>query len=276
MSDEKKPETDDAEGVMTIWEHLEELRSRVIKMMGAFLIGAIVAWVYHENILRILAQPFVEAWNSNAELKGVAALYYPAPASAFIAYVRLSALTGIVAALPIILWQIWSFVAPGLYSREKRFAIPFVVTSCLLFAGGGYFGWKIAFPAAFQFLLGFGGDVGSSFKVVPTVMVPDYIEFVMHMLLAFGIAAELPVLVFFLSVAGVVTHRHLIKFARYFVVIAFVISAIITPPDPMSQLLLAIPLCLLYVVSIGVAWLFSRKRVAAEDAAAAADQSSRA
>jgi sec-independent protein translocase protein TatC len=158
------------------------------------------------------------------------------------------------------LWQVWAFVAPGLYSREKRLALPFVVTSCGLFAAGGYFGWRVAFPVAFQFLLSFAGNIGSGLEVKPTVMVSEYIEFVTNMLLAFGLMAELPVLAFFLSVAGIITHRHLIKFFRYFIVVAFVVAAIVTPPDPVSQLLLAIPLILLYVVSIGVAFVFSRRR----------------
>lgn len=269
--DTKSASEEDTEGVMTIWEHLEELRSRLVKMMIAFLIGAIGAWTQKETLLKILAKPFTDAWlHGPKQLDGSAALNFASPAAAFIAYAQLSAIAGAVVALPFMLWQVWAFVAPGLYSREKRFAIPFVVSSCLLFAGGGYFGWKVAFPAAFQFLLGFGGDLGEGLKIQPTVMISEYLTFVTHMLLAFGVAAELPVLVFFLSVAGLVTHRHLIKFARYFIVVAFIVAAVITPPDPVSQLLLAIPLCLLYAVSIGVAWLFSRKRVKEEDAAAAA------
>ena len=269
-SEDAKSAPDETEGVMTIWEHLEELRSRLVKMMIAFLIGAIGAWTQKETLLKVLAKPFTDAWaQAPRELVGGAALNFPSPAAAFIAYAQLSAIAGIVVALPFMLWQVWAFVAPGLYSREKRFAIPFVVSSCLLFAGGGYFGWKVAFPAAFHFLLGFGGDIGGGLKIQPMVMISEYLTFVTHMLLAFGVAAELPVLVFFLSVAGIVPHRHLIKFARYFIVVAFIVAAVITPPDPVSQLLLAIPLCLLYGISIGVAWLFSRKRVKEEDAAAA-------
>ena len=146
-----------------------------------------------------------------------------------------------------------------MYSREKRLAIPFVVSSCGLFAAGGYFGWKVAFPVAFRYLLSFSGPLSPGLDVKPTVMVSDYIEFVTHMLIAFGVAFELPVLAFFLSIAGLVTYKQLIKFFRYFVVVAFIVSAVLTPPDPMSQLLLAIPLCGLYGVSIIVAWIFGRK-----------------
>jgi sec-independent protein translocase protein TatC len=243
-----------AEATMTFWEHLEELRSRLIKMILAFLVGAVVAWIYREKLLVWLTQPFVRAWNEGDF--GKAALHFPAPASLFIAYIKLALLGGFVLALPIMLYQLWAFIAPGLYSREKRFAIPFVASSCGLFAGGGYFGWKVAFPVAFQYLLGFGGPIaGTTLEVKPTVMIGDYIEFVMRMLMAFGVVFELPVLVFFLSAAKIINYKHMIRFSRYFVVIAFVVGAIITPPDPMSQFLLAVPLCLLYVVSIGIAYI---------------------
>jgi sec-independent protein translocase protein TatC len=255
---------DPEEHSMTFWEHLEELRKRLIRMALAFILGGIVAWIFREPLLMWLTKPYVDAWKAG-KLAGNAALHFPAPASLFIEYIKLAMLGGLVLALPIMLYQLWAFIAPGLYSREKRLAIPFVVSSCALFAGGGYFGWKVAFPVAFQYLLGFSGTVGG-LEVMPTVMVGEYIEFVSRMLIAFGVVFELPVLVFFLSVAGLVTHRHLIKFARYFVVIAFVIAAVITPPDIASQLLLAIPLCLLYVVSIGIAWIFSRPKKANEEA----------
>lgn len=236
---------------MTIWEHLEELRSRIVKMMLAFLLGAGLAWWKKEDLLRLLTEPYV--------IGGGKALYFPAPAALFIEYVRLSAIAGVIFALPIMLYQIWAFVAPGLYSREKRLAIPFVVSSCALFAAGGYFGWRFAFPVAFKFLLSFEGQLSPQMKVQDNVMVGEYLSFVTHLLLAFGLMAELPILAFFLSVAGIVTHKHLIKFFRYFIVLAFVVAAVLTPPDPISQLMLAIPLILLYVVSIGVAYVFSRR-----------------
>jgi len=269
--DPKKEETPDQKGSssedegMTIWEHLEELRSRLIKMIIAFVIGGVAAYSQKEALLKILARPFVDAWNTGSH-SGAAALNFPAPAALFLAYIRLSALAGFVVALPFMLWQVWAFIAPGLYSKEKRYAVPFVVTSCALFASGGYFGWRVAFPLAFRFLLGMGTQLGD-LEVKPTIMISEYIDFVTRMGLAFGLAAELPVLVFFLSVAGIVTPRQLIKFFRYFLVLDFVVAAIITPPDVMSQLLLAIPLALLYLLSIGVAFIFAKKRPPADPAA---------
>ncbi|MCA9598346.1 MAG: twin-arginine translocase subunit TatC [Myxococcales bacterium] len=251
---------DPEEHVMTFWEHLDELRSRLLRMLAAFAIGTAACWFFRERLLWVLTHPFITAWNEQ-KLGGHAALHFPAPASLFVAYVKLALLGGFVLSLPIMLYQLWAFIAPGLYSREKRLAIPFVVSSCGLFAAGGYFGWRVAFPIAFQYLLGFSGPVGpEGFEVTPTVMIGDYIEFVTRMLLAFGAVFELPVLVFFLSVAGLVTHRHLIKFARYFVVLAFLVGAVLTPPDVTSQFLLAVPLCVLYIVSIGISWLVDLRR----------------
>lgn len=245
---------------MSFWEHLEELRSRIVKSAAATAVGFAIGWIYREPLLDWLTRPFVIAWNS-AHLSQHATLHFPAPASLFFAYVKLAFLAGVVLALPVLFYQLWAFVAPGLYAREKRFALPFVFSSSSLFVVGGYFGWRVAFPIAFQYLLGLSGKLsGSSLTVMPTVMIDDYLDFVARMLLGFGLVFELPVLAFFLAVAGLVTHRHLIRFARYFIVIAFVVAAVVTPPDPVSQLLLAIPLCLLYGVSIVVAWIFAPKR----------------
>jgi sec-independent protein translocase protein TatC len=248
--------------MMTFWEHLGELRRRIVYAAVAFVVGGVVSWIYRETLLRLLTTPFLRAWN-DGQVVGTAALHFPAPQSLFVAYLKLAMLGGFVLALPVILYQIWAFIAPGLYPREKRLAIPFVVSSCGLFAAGAFFGWRVAFPVAFQYLLGFSGPVGGTEMVVqPTVMIGDYVEFVSRMLLAFGTVFELPVVVFFLSIAGLINHTHLIKFARYFVVIAFIVGAILTPPDPTSQFLLAVPLCALYFVSIGIAWLFGKKPVA--------------
>lgn len=256
MTDTIDPAPDE-EGTMTFWEHLEELRSRMIKMILAFAAGAAVAWVFKTQLLEWVATPFIEGWN---KANGKATLHFPHPAALFIAYIKLSVLGGFVLSLPILLYQTWAFIAPGLYAREKRFAIPFVVSSCGLFAAGGYFGWRVAFPMAFRYLLGFAElPPGGKFEIEPTVMIGEYIEFLTRMLVAFGAVFEIPVVVFFLSIIGVINHTHLIKFARYFVVIAFVLGAVITPPDPLSQLLLAGPLVVLYTFSIGIAYLFGKK-----------------
>jgi sec-independent protein translocase protein TatC len=240
---------------MSLLEHLEELRSRILKMLVAFVLGFGAAWAYKEDVLGRLARPLLEVWPE-------ATLHFDAPAALFVAYARLSALAGFALALPILLWQVWAFVAPGLLSSEKRYAAPFVLSSCGLFGGGAYFGLKLAIPLAFKYLIGLADPLGKrGVPLRPTIMIGEYLNFVIRMLVAFGLCAELPILVFFLSLAGLVTHRHLIKFFRYFLVIDVVVAAVVTPPDVMSQILLAVPLALLYVVSIGVAWVFSRAPV---------------
>lgn len=261
----KEPKAEDGE--MTIWEHLGELRSRMVKMILAFLVGGGVAWYYREKLLIIMATPYIRAWTEGGHADP-AKLHFSSPAAAFIAYIKVAAMGGVVLALPLILYQFWAFIAPGLYSREKKFAIPFVVSSYSLFGLGSWFGWRFAFPVAFKYLLSYAGNIGPM-EVDPTLMVDQYLEFVTHMLLAFGFAGELPILIFFLSVSGIVTFGQLWRFFRYFVVLSFVISAILTPPDPLSQLLLAVPLCTLYLASLGIAYVFGRGKDKDEDKAKA-------
>lgn len=247
-------------GTMSFWEHLEELRSRLIRALFAFIIGAAIAWWFKEELLLVLTRPFVDGWNTNGSGEKPS-LHFPAPASLFLAYVKLALLGGFVLSLPLILYQIWAFVAPGLYSREKRFAIPFVFSSCALFALGAFFGLRVAFPTAFEYLLSFSNtQADSPLALAPTVMIEDYLEFIIRALLAFGLVFEIPVIVFFLSFAGIIHHTQLIRFGRYFIVVAFVLGAVLTPPDPLSQLLLAGPLCLLYGLSIGIAWVIDKGR----------------
>ncbi len=260
------------EKTMTFWEHLEELRNRIIRAAIAFTLASTAAWVFRERLLLTITEPFIAAWRAGA-LPGDPSLHFATPAALFMTYVTLSLIGGLLLSLPFLLYQVWAFVAPGLYAREKRYALPFVLASSVLFATGGWFGYRFAFPQAFAFLLADSGAVaGSTFQVVPTVMIGDYITFVGQMLIAFGLVFELPVLAFFLSVAGIVTHRHLIRFFKHFVVVAFVLGAVLTPPDPASQLILALPLVGLYGVSIGVAWLFGRRGAVGADGASDARQ----
>jgi sec-independent protein translocase protein TatC len=242
---------------MSFWEHLEELRNRLVKMILSAMVGAGGAWLIREKILLWLVGPFRDAWK-DLKLTTPPQLNFPDPAGLFIAYLKLSLIGGIVFSLPLIFYQLWSFVAPGLYSREKRYAIPFMLSSTLLFVSGAYFGMTFAFPVAFRYLLSFAGTI-EGFEVNPVIMVDSYISFIAQMLLAFGAVFELPVVVFFLSVAGIVNYKQLIQFFRYFVIIAFLIAAVLTPPDLLSQFMLAVPLCLLYGFSIGIAYLFGKR-----------------
>ena len=253
-SDEQAALSEDAS--MSFWEHLQELRIRLIRMVLAFLVGAGVAWWFKEYLFVVLTEPYVRGWTTD----GVPpSLHFGDPAGLFVSYVKISMLGGFVLSLPIQLYQIWSFIAPGLYAKEKWLVVPFVFLSCLLFCTGAYFGWSMVFPNAFEFLLKFSEiPLNSTLDVQPTVMIDSYLSFITRALLAFVIVFEIPVVVLFLALMGVVDHTHLIKFFRYFIVIAFIFSAVITPPDPWSQLLLAGPLIGLYSHSIGIAWFVSR------------------
>ncbi len=243
---------------MTFWEHLDELRKRLVYALIAFFVGCLIAWEFHEKLLDVLARPFTMTWKARG-LPGEPMLNFDAPAAAFVSYFRISMIGGAALAAPFIFYQLWSFVAPGLYSREKRYVIPFVGLSTILFIGGGYFGWRVAFPISFDYLLGLAGSVGSQgLRVTPTVMMDKYVDFCTQMLLGFGLTFELPMLLLFLSIAGVINYLHLIKFGRYFILIAFIVAAIFTPPDVPDQLAMAIPLCLLYAISIGLVYLFGK------------------
>lgn len=249
---------------MTIWEHLAELRKRLIIIIVVLVVAAGLAWEIRETLLAFLVKPYVDAWHDNG-VPGNPMLHFQTPAAAFMAYFKLSLLGGAVIAAPLIFYQLWAFVAPGLYAKEKKFVIPFVVSSTLLFVGGGYFGWKLAFPLAFKYLLGLGGSLTQivlplevELSVTPTVMMGDYISFVTRMLLGFGLIFEIPLFIFFLSVAGIVNYLHLIRYGRWFVVAAFLVAAMLTPPDITSQTLMALPMIALYVLSILLAYLFGK------------------
>jgi sec-independent protein translocase protein TatC len=248
---------------MTIWDHLAELRKRVVIALLSLCVTTGVAWTFQGDLLAFFAKPYMDAWIDHG-LQGDP-FNFKTPAEGFLAMFQLSLLGGFALAAPIVFWQLWAFVAPGLYAREKRFVIPFVLSSTGLFLGGGYFGWKLVFPLAFKYLLSFGGSVetfwlfkDTPISVHPTVMISDYIQFVTRMLLGFGLVFEIPLLIFFLSLAGIVNYLQLIRFARWYIVGAFVVAAILTPPEATSQVMMAVPMILLYGLSIGLAYFFGK------------------
>jgi sec-independent protein translocase protein TatC len=276
------------EKLMSFSEHLEELRSRLKYCAYALVVAMFVAYYFSELLFVLLAQPLINSW-AEAGL-GTPKLNFASPIEPFFTYMKISLIAGAFAASPVIFYQLWAFVAPGLYKTEKRYVLPFVTVSAVLFIGGAAFGYFVVFPFAFRFFLGFaktnmgsmekllGGAVKISvqkpFDLTPVLMMGEYFSLVWKLLLAFGLIFELPVLISFFALVGIVDHRKLWRFNRYFVIIAFVVGAILTPgPDVISQVLMSLPLILLYNLSIGLAYLISRRRlrrqaaVAAEDAA---------
>ena len=232
---------------LPLTEHLAELRSRLFKMLFAWLAGATLAWGANEEIFRFLLEPAVRSLGSEGR-----PLQAIAPGEIFFTYLKCALLAGFVIALPVVLWQAWAFVAPGLYPNEKTAIVPFVLVSTLLFAGGAAFGHTVVFPLMFEFLASFESDF-----VEAAWTMREVFALTTRMFLAFGAAFELPVVVFFLSLAGIVDVRTLWRGTPYAVIAIFVLAAILTPPDWVSQVLLAGPMVLLYLLGVGVAWAFA-------------------
>ena len=273
---------------MTLVEHLEELRSRVFKALLALVGSVIITWNFKEALLRFMLRPFeiatfcsrvpncgtrdVLGWAISPssfyrayELAGRprgATLHFAAPTDAFSAYLKLAIVGGLVFSVPVIFYQLWSFVAPGLYPREKKLVLPFVLFSTLFFVGGALFGYYAVFPMGYQWFLGFSGTVaGSTAAIEPTIMMEDYLSFTTQMLVAFGFVFEIPLFIFFLALSGIVSAQQLLSFGRYFTVLAFIIAAILTPTtDIYSQVMLALPLVFLYFVATGLAFVFAPKQ----------------
>jgi sec-independent protein translocase protein TatC len=271
-----------AEKLMTFGEHLEELRTRLKYSLYAVLVCTLAAYAFSEELFALLAQPLIRAW-TEADL-GRPQLHFANPIEPFFTFLKLSLVAGIFAAAPVIFYQLWKFVAPGLYRNEKRYALPFAVASGVFFIGGAAFGYFLVFPYGFQFFLSYaktnmgvmdkllGQKVGLSvehpFKLTPTLMMGEYFGLVWRLLLAFGLIFELPLVIFFLAMAGLVNHRALWRFNRYFIVLSFVVGAILTPPDVITQIFMACPLLVLYNLSILFSLIFARRKARRERKAA--------
>jgi sec-independent protein translocase protein TatC len=243
---------------MTFWEHLEELRSRLIRSAAALLVGTGIVWYFKNQFLDALTKPFCDAWVKE-QIEGQCRLTFGSPQSSFTSYAKLSVIGGLGIAAPFVFYQLWGFIAPGLYQREKRYVVPFVLFSTLLFVGGAWFGYLGAFPFTFDYFLSLSKGttrVHQEFMVTTE----SYIDFVTQVLLGFGIIFEIPIVMTFLAMIGVVNHRILLKFARYYILIAFVAAAILSPPDATSMIVMALPACLLYFLSIGLVYIFQQKK----------------
>lgn len=252
---------------MTIWEHLGELRKRLTYAAIALVGGAVVCWSFKEKIVNQLTVPYKNAWRERfpelVKAGQLPKLQTLAPADAFVNFMQLSLVGGVILAAPIIFYQLWAFVSPGLYAREKRYIVPFVLFSTTLFFSGVAFAFYVALPFSFPFFLSLLGQIGGPEGIVlsmePTM--EFYLDFVEHMLLAFGFTFELPLFIAFLAIAGIVTPQQLVRFSRYAIIASFVIGAFVTPgPEISSQIAVSGALIALYFVSVGVAFIVARKR----------------
>jgi sec-independent protein translocase protein TatC len=228
--------------------HLVELRKRLGLSVLSVFIAFIVAFTFHEQILEWITAPLNEALAQVASLSKKAAdgmVTTHQVGGAFFVALKVSFFAGLLGALPFILYQVWLFIAPGLYSNEKKMILPFVVGGSVMFLIGIMFAYYVVTPFGFQFLITFG-----SFLYTPLINIEDYVGFFTKILMGFGIAFELPVFAYFLALLGLVTDKTLKDFFRYAVLIIFVVAALLTPPDVLTQLLMAAPLILLYGASI--------------------------
>lgn len=244
-SDEKQP----------FLSHLEELRKRLIVCAIAVGVGFVVAYFFSERLFLLLIMPLKAVMPEGDQL-----IFTNLP-EMFFAYIKVAFIAGVLAAAPLIFYQLWMFVAPGLYKKEKKLLIPFVVSSTILFVGGALFGYFIVFPFGFKFFLGFANEY---VKALPKVK--EYFSFSVKLLFAFGIVFELPVVIFFLAKMGLVTPDLLKRKRKYAILLTFALAAILTPPDVITQCMMAGPLIILYEIGIMVAKLAQKKKEEKDEA----------
>lgn len=235
-------------------EHLEELRKRTFWILGTWAGCFVVAYSFSDTAFEILMHPAVAA--ATSAHRTLVAL---APAELFMSYVKAALLAGFLVALPMTLYQIWAFISPGLYAAEKRMALPFVLSTTLLFFLGNLFGYSVAFPAMFDYFLSLEADYVTTQWSTEAVF-----SFMANMYLAFGLAFQLPIVMFFLAGARIVTVQQLASSRRYAIVVMFIVGAILTPPDVVSQIMLSVPLVCLYEAGLLAARLAARRATADE------------
>ena len=236
--------------------HLEELRSRLIRCSIAVLIGTVVAYAFKEKLFDILTRPLVQALPPEGKI-----IYTGLP-EAFFTYFKVAFITGLLAATPVIIYQFWMFVAPGLYKKERLFLAPIILVSLLFFSGGALFGYFFVLPVGYKFFIGFTSD---TIQAMPSMK--EYLSLTSKMLLAFGFAFELPIILTGMAALGVITPDFLKNNRKYAIVLAFIIGGVLTPsPDVVSQVMMAGPLIVLYEMSILGARVFGRKKPLDADA----------
>ena len=237
-------------------EHLGELRDRLIHSFIAVGIGFVVAYFFKEKLFQLLTAPLVIAMGETAGSK----MIFTGLPEAFFTYLKVSLLAGIIAATPVLFYQFWMFVSPGLYRNEKKYVLPIVILSVFFFLVGASFGYFIVFPYGFKFFLGFATD---TIHAMPSMK--EYLSFASKMLLAFGFVFELPLVLTFMARMGLVTVPFLKKNRKYALLLFFVGAALITPPDVITQIMMAMPLMILYEISIIGARIFGKKAVVDEE-----------
>jgi len=237
------------EGKLPFTGHLDELRKRLITCFIAIGIGFVASYAFKDKLFSILVDPLVSVMEAGDTL-----IFTGLP-EAFFTYLKVALLSGIMLAAPVIIYQFWMFVTPGLYKKERRILIPIVILSSVFFIGGSLFGYFIVFPWGFKFFLGFATET-----IRPLPSMKEYLSFSAKLLLAFGLVFELPLVLTFLARIGIVSVDFLKKNRKYALLLFFVGAAILTPPDVVTQIMMALPLMLLYEISIIGAKVFGKKK----------------
>ena len=228
--------------------HLEELRKRLIVCFIAVGVGFVLAYGFKERLFDILTMPLITVMDQGEKL-----IFTGLP-EAFFTYLKVAFLTGLMLASPVIIYEFWMFVAPGLYQRERRILVPIVFLSTIFFVGGALFGYFIVFPWGFKFFLGFATET-----IKPLPSMKEYLSFASKLLLAFGLVFELPLVLTFMAKLGIVSVEFLKKNRKYALLLFFAGAAILTPPDVVTQVMMALPLMVLYEISIIGARIFGKK-----------------
>ena len=248
---------------MSFFEHLAELRARLMRAAIATVLGFGGAFFFVDKLEAVLFVPLTNAW-ARLELEGQPMLQNLGMLDAFLTDVRIALTFGLFFAGPVVFYQIWMFIAPGLYAKEKRLAVPFMLTSAVMFMGGAAFCYYAVFPFATQWFLEYSmrsSEASGGVSIVAQFTFSDYMKYATRLLLAFGVVFEFPLAIYFLARAGILTHKTLLRYWRISVLFIFVASALLTPPDPITLTLMAIPLCVMFFASVGVAYLVGKKHI---------------
>ena len=237
---------------MPLMAHLEELRKRIVFSAVGVVVGFFACWSYADRIFGLVQQPLIKALRHHGIPGG---LVYLNPTEPFNLYLEVGFVAGLFVASPFVFYQLWLFIAPALYRHEKRYVLPFVISTVSLFAAGGLFGYKMVYPASLDFLIGYGE------RFQPMITIGEYTKLFVTIIVGLGLIFEMPILVFFLALMRVITARWMWRNFRYSILAIFVVAAMITPTtDILNMCLFAAPMIALYGVSIGVAWLVSSAR----------------
>jgi sec-independent protein translocase protein TatC len=248
QADTQKPEENEP-GKMSFLEHLDELRKRLVHVAAYIAVGFLASWFFSKHIYNFLAVPITKSLPAGTKLA------YTNPTDPFIIYMKVAFIAGIFLTIPLTLYEVWKFIAPGLYRKEKKYVVPFLVSSIFLFVLGGAFCYIVVLPTAYQFLI----NLGSSF--MPVIKIDEYLDMTNMMLLGFGLIFEMPVVAAFLSIFGIISANFLWSKFKYAMVGIVALAAVLSPTgDAFNLLVWSAPMILLYLISIGVAAIFGWKR----------------